>query len=152
MLLEEKILNDYKDALKKKDAPRSSALSYLRSQLKNIAIDKKKDVLDDNEVVIVIKKQIKKLEDSIEQFKKGMRQDLVEKESAELDLLKSYLPQELAAEELKKIVDETVSALGAVSLKDMGRVMKEVIEKSQGRADNKLVSDLVRAKLSNPAS
>lgn len=151
MPLEERILNDYKDALKKKDSFRSAALSYLRSQLKNIAIDKKKDILDDNEVVIAIKKQIKKLEDSIEQFKKGMRQDLVEKESAELNLLKAYLPQELGAEELKKIVDEAVAALGAVSLKDMGRVMKEVIEKSEGRADNKLVSDLVRARLSNPA-
>ncbi|MDD4908014.1 MAG: GatB/YqeY domain-containing protein [Candidatus Omnitrophota bacterium] len=147
-MLEEKILNDYKEAMKAKDSLRSSALSFLRAQMMNAAIDKKKKDLDDVEAIAVIKKQIKQRQDSIEQFTKGNRMDLVEKEARELQILKSYLPPELGEEEIKKIIDEAVAQLGASGMKDMGKVMKEANAKIAGQADGKLVSDLVKQRLS----
>jgi uncharacterized protein YqeY len=150
-------MEDFKDAMKKKEALRVSTLSFLRSQLKNVAIDKKKDKLEDGDVIVVIKKQIKQRQDSIENFKAGNRLDLAEKEQNELDILKSYLPEELSKEELEKIIGDVVKDTGASSMKDMGRVMKELTPKIAGKADNKLVSELVRKRLtpnegSNPTS
>ena len=147
-MLEEKILNDYKEAMKAKDAIRSSTLSFLRSALSNAAIEKKKKKLDDPDVVGVIKKQIKSHRDSIEQFKKGNRADLVEKETQELKILKSYLPPELPEEEIKKVVEEVVQETQATNMKDMGKVMKEVMEKIKGQADGKVISSLVKERLS----
>lgn len=146
-MLEEKILQDYKEAMKNKDTVKSSTLSFLRAELMNVAIEKKKKALDDHEVITVIKKQIKQHRDSIEQFKKGNRQDLADKETKELEILKSYLPPELPLEELKKIIEEAVALTGAQDMKDMGKVMKEVTAKIAGKADGKLVSDLVRERL-----
>lgn len=150
-MLEEKIFNDYKAALKAKDAQRTSVLSFLRAEIMNVAIAKKKAKLDDNEIIGVVRKQIKARQDSIEQFTKGSRQDLADKESRELEVLKAYLPKELAQEELNKIVEEAVSSTQATSPKDMGRVMKEVMAKVAGQADSKVVSDLVRERLSKPS-
>lgn len=148
MTLEERILNDYKEAMKAKDAVRSSALSFLRAQMMNAAIEKRKKNLEDAEAIAVIKKQIKQRQDSIEQFTKGNRMDLVGKEAAELDLLRSYLPPELGEDEIKKIIEDAVTALGASTIKDMGKVMKEVQAKVAGQADGKLVSELVKQRLS----
>ena len=147
-MLEDKILEDFKNAMKNKDALRVSTLSFLRAQLKNVAIDKKKDKLDDIDVIAVIKKQIKQRQDSIENFKTGNRLDLAEKEQNESDILKLYLPQELSKEELEKIIAEVISATGASTMKDMGKVMKEVTAKIAGRADSKIVSGLVKEALS----
>lgn len=147
-MLEEKILNDYRQAMKDRDALRTSVLSFLRAELLNLAIAKKKKNLDDNEVISAIRKQIKSRQDSIEQFKKGGRQDLAEKEAGELELLKLYLPKEMGADEIRKIVEEVVSVSGACGMKDMGKVMKEVMPKIGQAADAKLVSDLVKDRLS----
>ncbi len=146
-MLEEKILNDYKEAMKARDTLKSSALSFLRAEMINVAIAKKKKNLDDNEVVAVIRKQVKAHQESIEQFKIGNRQELVDKETNELQMLKSYLPLELSQEEIKKIIEEAMAASGAQDIKDMGKVMKEVTAQIAGRADGKLVSDLVRTRL-----
>lgn len=146
-MLEEKILDDFKKAMKDKDALKTSTLSFLRSELKNAAIDKRKQALDDAEVTAVIKKQIKQRQDSIDKFKQGSRQDLADKESKELEILKSYLPQGVSEEEIRAAVDEVVKAAGASSAQDMGKVMKELLARFAGRADNKLVSELVRARL-----
>ncbi len=147
-MLEEKIFNDYKEAMKSKDTLKSSVLSFLRAEMINVAFAKKKKSLDDNEVVAVIRKQIKARQDSIEQFKQGNRLDLADKETKELDILKSYLPQELSVEEIKKIIEEAITLTAAEGMKDMGKVMKEVTAKVAGRADGKLVSDLVKERLS----
>jgi uncharacterized protein YqeY len=147
MALEEKILNDYKEAMKNKDNIRSSTLSFLRAEMINVAIEKRKKALDDVEVIAVIKKHIKQHQDSIEQFGKGNRQDLVDKETKELEILKLYLPPELPVDQIKKLIEETISLTCAQGMKDMGRVMKEVNAKVAGRADGKLVSDLVKEKL-----
>jgi uncharacterized protein YqeY len=151
-MLEEKIMNDYKTALKSKNALAVSTLSFLRAQINYAALEKKKDRLDDAESLSVIKKLIKQHQDSIEQFTAGGRLDLVEKEKKEMDMLKSYLPDELSAEAVKKIVDETAGSLGASGIKDMGKVMKEVLAKTAGCADGKLVSELVRQRLAGPAA
>ena len=147
MLLEEKIMNDYKQAMKDKDALKASALSFLRSQLKYAMIDKKLDKLPDGDVIAVIKKQVKQRLDSIEQFEKGNRADLAQKEKAEAEILKNYLPREMSREELKGLMEKTVQETGAKSIKDMGAVMKVLLERLAGRCDNKLVSDLVRERL-----
>ncbi|MCX5702006.1 MAG: GatB/YqeY domain-containing protein [Candidatus Omnitrophica bacterium] len=149
-MLEEKILNDYKEAMKNKDALKSSTLSLLRAEILNVAIAKKKKTLDDSEVIAVIKKQVKQHQDSIEQFKLGNRLDLADKETRELEILKSYLPAELPIEEIKKIIEEAQTMTGAKDLKDMGKVMKEVNAKITGRADGKLISDLVKERLTKP--
>ena len=147
-MLEEKIMNDYKDAMKNKDSLKSSVLSFLRAQMMNTVIEKKKKALDDAEVVSVIKKQIKQRQDSIEQFTKGNRLDLADKEKGELEILKSYLPEQISPEELARIIDETIADLGAAGMKDMGRVMKEVSAKAGPSLDSKQASDMVRGRLS----
>jgi len=146
-MLEEKILNDYKDAMKARDTLKSSVLSFLRADMMNVAVAKKKAKLDDSEVVAVIKKQIKQRQDSIEQFTKGNRLEMADKEKKEAEILKTYLPPELSEEEIKKVIEEAVVATGAQGVKDMGKVMKEVNAKIAGQADGKLVSDLVRVRL-----
>lgn len=150
-MLEEKIFNDYKQAMKDKDALKVSVLNFLRAQILNTAIAKKEDKLDDDDVLSVIRKQMKERQDSIEQFKAGNRPDLAEKETKELGILKAYLPPQLSEEEVKKIIEDEILAAGANSMKDMGRVMKAVTEKVSGRAESKLISDWVRERLSGPS-
>ena len=147
-MLEEKINKDYIQAMKDRDTLRSSTLNFLRAQLKNVHIDKKVQVLEDTEVIAVIKKQIKQRQDSIEQYQKGGRQDLADKETQEMNILKSYLPQEMSEREIQAIISDAVKEVQAATIKDMGRVMKAVAPKVAGRADNKLVSELVKKALS----
>ena len=146
-MLEDKITQDYIQAMKSKETAKASALSFLRAQIKNMMIDKRVEKAADEDVIAVIKKQVKQRQDSIEQFTKGGRADLVEKEKAELSILLSYLPAEMSDDELKKIIAETVKATQASSMKDMGKVMKELLPKIAGKADSKKVSDLVKASL-----
>jgi uncharacterized protein YqeY len=114
-------------------------------------MEKKKKALEDNDVVAVIRKQVRERQDSIEQFQKGNRLDLAEKETKELEILKSYLPPEFSPEEIKKIIEEAISVTGAQDMKDMGKVMKEVTAKVAGQADGKLISDLVKERLAKPS-
>ena len=150
-MLVEKIFDDYKEAMKSRDSLKSSVLSFLRADMLNLATAKKKDKLDDSEVIVVIRKQIKQRQDSIEQFTQGGRLEMADKEKNELVILKSYLPAELSSEEIKRIIEEEITILGANGLKDMGRLMKELAIKIAGKADGKLVSDLVKQRLSNPS-
>jgi uncharacterized protein YqeY len=136
-----------KEAMRAKDAPRLSTLRLLKSALEYSKIEKKQETLADADVVAVIKKQIKQRQDSIEGFEKGGRADLVDKEKAELAVLKSYLPEELSAAQLEEIVKTVIAEVGATTKADMGKVMKAVQAKIAGRADNKLVSQTVSAHL-----
>jgi uncharacterized protein YqeY len=150
-MLAEKIFNDYKEAMKARDSLKSSVLSFLRADMLNLATAKKKDKLDDAEIVTVIRKQIKQRQDSIEQFTQGGRLEIADKEKKELDILKIYLPAELSAEEIKQLIEEVVIAIKADGLKAMGQVMKELTVKLAGKADGRLVSDLVKQRLSAPS-
>lgn len=147
-MLEEQISQDYIKAMKARDKVKSSTLSFLRAQLKNILIERKIDSLEDKDVITVIKKQVKQRQDSIMQYEKGGRQDLAGKESAELAILREYLPEEMPESELEGFVTEAIEEAQAGSMSDMGKVMKIVTGKVQGRADNKLVSELVKRALS----
>jgi len=150
-MLADKIFDDYKEAMKSRDTLKSSVLSFLRADMLNLATAKKKEKLDDSEIITVIKKQLKQRQDSIEQFTKGARLDAAEKEKKESEILKGYLPPEMPEEEIKRLIEEAVVATGASSMKDMGKLMKELSVKIAGAADGKLVSDLVRQRLSNPS-
>lgn len=146
-MLTDKIAADMKDAMRAKDAPRLSTLRMLKSAIDYYQIEKKQEKLADPDVTAVIKKQIKQRQDSIEGFEKGGRADLVEKEKAELAVLKSYLPEELSPAQVEEVVKATIAELGATTKADMGKVMKAVQTKLAGRADNRLVSQLVSASL-----
>ena len=150
-MLEGKIFNDYKEAMKARDNLKSSVLSFLRADILNQATAKKKNTLDDVEIIVVIKKQIKQHQDSIEQFTKGQRLEMADKEKKELEILKAYLPPELSEAQIKSLIEEAVLVTGASGLKDMGKLMKELTAKIAGQADGKLVSDLVRQRLSLPS-
>jgi uncharacterized protein YqeY len=148
MSLEDKISQDYVSAMKARDSFASSVLSFLRAQIKNVKIDRRIEKVPDEDVISVIKKQAKQRQDSITQFTAGGRADLAEKEEKELVFLRNYLPVEMSAEKLKGIVDEVVAASGATSIKDMGRVMKDVLSRTAGQADNQTVGALVKERLS----
>ncbi len=147
-MLSERIDNEFKQAMKDKNPVKVSTLSLLRSSFKYVMIEKKVEKIEDADVIAVIKKQIKQRQDSIEQYEKGARQDLADKEKAELAILKSYLPQEMSILEIEKIVGDIVKQTGAQGMKDMGRVMKEASAILAGRADNRAVSEAVKKILS----
>ncbi|MDE2027646.1 MAG: GatB/YqeY domain-containing protein [Candidatus Omnitrophica bacterium] len=147
MSLEDKISQDYVQAMKARDTLTSSVLSFLRAQIKNVKVDKRLEAVADEEVLGVIKKQVKQRLDSIAQFKAGARADLADKEEKELNILKKYLPPEMSAEQLKAIIEEVIAAHGAASMKDMGKVMKDVLARAAGQADNQTVSALVKERL-----
>jgi uncharacterized protein YqeY len=149
MSLEDQINKDYIQAMKDRVAEKSGTLSYLRAMIKQVKVDKRLEVVADDEVIAVIKKQIKQRQDSIEQFEKGGRPELAAKEKVELEIMKAYLPAEMSADQIKVLIDAVVKEMGSVSMKDMGGVMKAVREKTGGRADGKLVSELVKEKLAS---
>jgi len=142
-MLQERIEKDLIGALKKKDELVVSTLRLLKSDMQNYMIEKKLKELKDEDVISIIQKQAKKHREAIEQFKKGKRDDLATKEESELKVLKSYMPEELTEEELKKTIKDVIGELGAQGKKDFGKVMKEVMAKTRGRADGKAVSGLV---------
>lgn len=147
-MLEDRIYKDYVAALKAKDKEKSQFLSFLRSELKNRAIELKEEKLKDCDALAVLKKQKKRLEDSKESAVSSGRQELIDNAQAEIDLIESYLPKPLSEEQLASLVDEVIKDIQASSMKDMGKVMKEVLARSEGRADSRKASELVKMKLS----
>ncbi len=146
MGLQEQIGTDIKGALKAGAKEKVSTLRMLSAALKNRQIDKRAP-LTENEVLEAVRSLIKQRRDSVEQFAKGGRQDLVDKETAEIAFLAVYLPQQLSREEVEKLVREAIVQSGAQSAKEMGKVMKTLIPMVGGRADGKLVSELVKSAL-----
>ena len=142
-----KLQDEMKKALKSKDTERLSVIRMLISEIKKEQIDKKKELSDD-EILAIIQRYAKQRREAIEQYKKANRNDLVEKEQNELNIVLEFLPKQLTEEEITDIVEETIKELGASSLKDMGKVMKTVMAKVKGRADGSIVSRIVKEKLS----
>jgi hypothetical protein len=149
MELREKIESDVKTALKAGAKDKVSALRMLIAALKNKQIDRRRQ-LSEEEVIETIRSLIKQRKDSIEQFTKGQRQDLVDKETAEVAVLEAYLPAQLSREELEVMVRNAVDQTSALGARDMGKVMKAVLSMVGGRADGKLVSELVKQALGKP--
>jgi hypothetical protein len=148
-MLEDRIYQDYVSALKAKDKHKAHFLSFIRAGLKNAAIELKKDKLDDDEALAVLKKQKKRLLDTKESIVKSQRSELLEDADKELVLLSAYLPEPLSQKELLEAIDAVIAETGASSTKDMGRVMREVLARVGSRAEAKEVSALVKEKLSS---
>jgi uncharacterized protein YqeY len=146
MTIKERLKADMIAAMKGKEK-RLEAIRFVLAAIKKQEVDTRKD-LDDTAVIAILSNLVKQRRDSIEQFGKGGRQDLVDKEEAELLVLQGYLPQQLSREELAKIVDEAVAQSGAKSAREMGAVMKILMPKVAGRAEGSAISELVKSKLS----
>ena len=146
MALKEQLDADLKAAMRDKDALRLSVIRMLKSAVKYREIELMKP-LDDAGVLGVIASLLKQRRDSVEQYKAGNRQDLVEKEEAEIAILQGWLPQQLTADELRAKVDEAIAKTSAQGPKDMGAVMKALMPEVQGKAEGKAVSDMVKARL-----
>lgn len=144
MSLKEQLFNDLKQAMKDKDTVKKEVIQIVRAGILQIEKDNKIENLDDDNVLSVISKEIKKINDVIPDFEKGNRQDLVDIANQKIELLKAYLPEQMSEDEIKAIVDEAIKSVGAVSMKDMGKVMGAVSSKTKGRADNKIVSNIVK--------
>jgi uncharacterized protein YqeY len=163
-MLKEKIEKDFKEALLKRNEREISTLRmlkaaileqekekrYKKSQEKGTEADlEKESALSDEEIIKLILREIKKRKEAILEFEKGKRKDLVEKEAQEIEILKRYLPEMLSEEEIKKMAKETIEKVRAKNIKDMGRVMKELMPKIQGKAEPSLVSQIVKSLLQN---
>src|SRR5262245_23960939 len=140
--LTEQIRADLTDAMKARDAEKTSTLRMLQSAMKYAQIEVGHE-LGDDEALAVVRKSVKQRHDSIEQFTKGNRTDLAEKERRELDILKAYMPPELSDTELESGLREIVASTGAQSKKDMGKVMKEATARYKGRADGRKIQEIV---------
>lgn len=138
---------DIKSAMKNKEADKLTTLRFLSSAIKNKEIEMRPKEISDVDVLSVIKKLVKQRKDSIQQFKDAQRDDLVAKETSELGVLQTYLPEPMSEEQVIALVEEVMASVGAQSIKDMGRVMGEVNQRTQGNADNRMVSEIVKTKL-----
>lgn len=147
MSLKETIMADVKDAMKAKEMEKLTVLRFIHSSIKNKEIEVRPNELTADDELQVIKKLAKQRQESIEQFSSAGRQDLADKEKAELEIISKYLPAQMPKEKVEELVDGAIKSLGASSIKDMGKVMKEVLAQAKGAADNKVVSEIVKSKL-----
>jgi uncharacterized protein YqeY len=144
-MLIEQIDNDYKTAFKAHDDIAKSSLSNVRASIKNAELEKRSP-LTDAEVMAVVAKKVKQHKDSISEFEKGQRPDLVATEQAQMKILEGYLPKQMAQDDVRKLVLEAISSLQAKP-SDFGRVMKEVLAKAEGQTDGSVVSRIVKEEL-----
>jgi len=147
MTLKEQLSDAMKQAMKAHDTLRLSVVRMIRSTIQNREIDQKRE-LDDQGVIEVISTLVKQRRESIRLYQEGNRPDLVEKEEAELALMIGFLPKQLDAAEITELVANVIRETGVVGIKDLGRIMKAVTPLTAGRADGKMVSDIVRQQLS----
>lgn len=146
MSLKEQLTADMKEAMKSHDKDRLAVIRMVRGAIRQQEIDGQKE-LGDEDVIAVMSKEIKMRRDSIEEFKKGGREDLIAKTQAEIDVLMPYMPAQLSEDEVRELVKAAVAETGAATPKDMGKVMGVLMPKVKGRADGKLVNTLVRSML-----
>ncbi len=146
MSLKKQIVADMKSAIKAGDKNQLRVVRLILAGIKQIEVDTRKE-LDDSIILSLLAKMIKQRRDSVEQFKKGNRQDLASIELAEIEILNNYLPEQLSANELENIVNAIIQDLGATGIRDMGKVMAQIKIKVSGRADMSIVSTLIKEKL-----
>ena len=145
--LKDRITADMKEAMRAKEAVRLETIRLLRAAIQRREVDERVE-LDEDEVLAVVQKMIKQGRDSIEQFEKGGRDDLVQKEAATLEILETYLPEQLDERKLAALIDQALTETGAQSIRDMGKVMGWLKPHVQGRADMGSVSASIKQKLS----
>ena len=144
--MREKIFNDLMSSMKNKEKEKLAVLRMVKGAIKLEEINSKKE-LDDNEVIAVISKQIKSRKESIAEFKKGNREDLVEQTEKEIEILNEYMPEQLSEEEVNKIIEDAFNEVNPQAQSDMGKIMKNITPKLTGKADMSSVSKIVKEKL-----
>ncbi|SCG83617.1 putative protein yqeY [Proteiniborus sp. DW1] len=143
MSLKDRLMDDLKASMKNGDKLRKNVITMVRAAIKQKEVDERIE-LNDEAIIDVISKQVKQKKDAIEDFHRGQRQDLVELTEKEISILLNYLPQQLTESELEKIVKEAIEEVGANSVKDIGKIMSNVMPKVKGRADGSMVNNIVR--------
>lgn len=146
--LKKQLLDDMKKAMKAKDKQRLSVIRMTRSEIKNKEIEMGEE-LDDQGITAVIAKQVKQIKDSLGDFEKSGKKDVMEKLHKEIEILQEYLPEQMSEAEVDKLVDQVIEETGAENMSDMGQVMGAIMPKVKGRADGSMVSSKVKEKLSN---
>ena len=137
-----------KDAMRSGERERLKVIRLIISSVKQVEIDTRKDIDDDNQILEIINKMVKQRRDSVKQFTAGNRQDLVDIELSEINILENYLPAQLNEQEIELLIDEVLSEIAATDIKDMGKAMAAIKIKINGRADMSLVSQNIRSRLS----
>ncbi len=146
MALKDQLQADLKQAMKNKDKVSKSTITMIRAAILQIEKDQKVE-LGDEEILGILAKQLKQRRDSLAEFEKAQRDDLIQQAHAEIAVITSYLPTQLSRDEITVIVTETIQETGAVNIKDMGKIMASLMPKIKGRADGKLVNQVVRESL-----
>ena len=147
MSLKETLMDDLKIAMKEKDVIRKNTVQMVRSAVLQFEKDNKTELSDEG-VIEVIAKELKRRRDVLPEYEKSGREDLIADINREIEILLAYLPKQLTKEELEVIVAEAIAEVGATSMKDMGKIMGAVMPKTKGRADGKMINEIVKAKLS----
>ena len=142
-MLKEKLLEDLKSAMKEKNTNKKNAVQMVRTAILQIEKDKGIEVTDE-QIIDIIAKEVKKRKDSLADFEKANRQDLIDQINEEIEVLEGYLPKQLTDEELEEIVSKIVTEVGATNIKDMGKVMKEAKAQNGARADGKRINEMVK--------
>lgn len=142
-MLRQQITDDIKTAMKAHDSVRLGVLRYIFSEIKNREIDAKHELADD-EVIELLRREVKRRQEAIDQFKQGQRVDLADKEDQELTVITAFLPQLMSREELETVVERVIAPM---TNRDFGQVMRSVMQEVKGKADGKLVSEVVKSKL-----
>lgn len=148
MGLKEQVLADLKEAMKVKDEARLAAIRFLQAAIKNREIEVRPNAITEQDIIAVVRKLVNQLKDAITQYEQAGRTDLADKEKAQLKVVEGYLPAQMSREDLEKVIAQVMTEVNAQSIKDMGNVIKGVIAKTAGAADNKLISEIVKSKLS----
>lgn len=146
--MKEELLKALKEAMKNKDEIKKDTITLLRSAILQVEKDNQKQLSED-EMLAIVSKEVKKRKESIADYEKANREDIVQKLKKEIEILSEYLPEQLSEEEIIKIVEEAINETGATSPRDMGKVMQAIRPKTNGKADGKVVSQIVREKLEN---
>ena len=143
MGLKERLEGDYKKAMKEGDKLKVSTIRLVLAEVKNEEIAKRGE-LDEEQMLGIIAREARKRKESIEEFERGGRQDLVDKEKQELAIIEGYLPEQISDDELRSIIEETISETGATSARDLGKVMGKLMPRIKGKADGKKANQIVR--------
>lgn len=146
--MKEELLKDLKEAMKNKDTLKKDTITMLRAAILQVEKDSQK-VLNDDEICAIVAKEVKKRKESVKEYENAGREDIANGLKQEIEILSKYLPEQLSEEEIVKMVEDAITESGASSPRDMGKVMSILRPKTAGKADGKLVSDIVKEKLAN---
>lgn len=146
--MKDQLLQDLKEAMKQKDTIKKDTITMLRAAILQVEKDTQK-ILNDDEICAIVAKEVKKRKESVKEYEEANREDIVESLKKEIEVLSKYLPEQLTQEEIEKLVEQAIVESGATSMRDMGKVMSILRPKTAGKADGKVVSDIVKEKLAN---